>query len=299
MSGSAPHHLPGSLRSKAEKLARLYDDEIHPLFGRKFEQLLEQELTRLFEPAPAAPAPVFPDVLQVGCGAGALTAELVRRLPPDSRLVAIESSPALLDLAKERVAREHPTRRVFFRASEPERAIPFAEGSFSLVVANLGGFSFAGGPETEGGAAGLVRLLKPGGVLLLAAPLRGTWHEFLDLLREVLVRRWDVAAIAALDRYTAALPDPEPLARGLEGAGLGEVELGSERWELLFRSAREFFFAPVIEYGPLRAWKDIAGKGEVMQGIFNDVKATIETYFSGRPFAISVVAGCLRGTRVR
>ena len=41
-----------------------------------------------------------------------------------------------------------------------------------------------------------------------------------------------------------------------------------EVFTLLFKSSREFFFAPLIEYGPLADWKAIAGKGKQMQDVF-------------------------------
>ncbi len=66
---------------------------------------------------------------------------------------------------------------------------------------------------------------------------------------------------------------------------------------MLFKSSREFFFAPVIEYGPLTAWKAIAGKGQKMQEIFWWIKEAIDAYFAGRAFEITVKAGCFRARR--
>jgi hypothetical protein len=65
----------------------------------------------------------------------------------------------------------------------------------------------------------------------------------------------------------------------------------------LFKSSREFFFAPVIEYGPLGEWKDIAGNGQEMQDVFWYIKEAIDAYFDGRPFQVTVKAGCIIGTK--
>jgi hypothetical protein len=75
------------------------------------------------------------------------------------------------------------------------------------------------------------------------------------------------------------------------------VAVETTHWELVFRTAREFFYAPVIEFGPLARWKTIAGKGPEMQDIFLAVKEGIDTYFSGRAFAVSVVAGVFSATK--
>jgi hypothetical protein len=82
-----------------------------------------------------------------------------------------------------------------------------------------------------------------------------------------------------------------------EDAGLGDVKSELERFRLLFKSSREFFFAPVIEYGPLDDWKAIAGRGKQMQDAFWEVKNAIDAYFNGTSFAVTVVAGCVRGRK--
>jgi len=77
---------------------------------------------------------------------------------------------------------------------------------------------------------------------------------------------------------------------------VGEIEV--EEFTLLFKSSREFFFAPVIEYGPLAEWKDIAGEGQEMQDVFWYIKEAIDAYFEGRPFQVTVIAGCLVGKKL-
>jgi hypothetical protein len=71
----------------------------------------------------------------------------------------------------------------------------------------------------------------------------------------------------------------------------------AEEFTLLFKSSREFFFAPVIEYGPLAEWKEIAGNGQEMQDVFWYIKEAIDAYFEGRPFTVTVKAGCLIGKK--
>jgi hypothetical protein len=70
-----------------------------------------------------------------------------------------------------------------------------------------------------------------------------------------------------------------------------------EEFKLVFRSSREFFFAPVIEYGPLADWKEIAGTGQDMQDTFWKIKAAIDAYFGGGSFAVTVRAGCAHGRK--
>jgi hypothetical protein len=76
----------------------------------------------------------------------------------------------------------------------------------------------------------------------------------------------------------------------------GEVIV--DQFELLFKSSREFFFAPVIEFGPLPEWKIVAGEGQELQDVFWYIKEAIDAYFEKRAFAVTVRAGCIIGKKV-
>ena len=105
-------------------------------------------------------------------------------------------------------------------------------------------------------------MLAPGGTAVITAPLRGTWAEFLDLFRDVLRESGKRERLAALDRYVASLPDARRGSRaGWSRPGLADVGVEVERWEILFKSSREFLFAPLVELGPLSHWKRLAGGG--------------------------------------
>jgi ubiquinone/menaquinone biosynthesis C-methylase UbiE len=67
-------------------------------------------------------------VLEIGCGPGATLEPLARLLAP-SRLVGVDIDPALLALARERYASTH-----IEIVQADARALPFARGSFDIVV---------------------------------------------------------------------------------------------------------------------------------------------------------------------
>ena len=225
-------------------------------------------------------------VLEVGCAAGAVTAQIAHRLDAESRVVAVDASAALLELARARVRdQEHVGRRVFFRTHPLGTKLPFAEETFETVLANV-----SDAPLPTAMLSDYARVTKKGGQLVLASPLRGTWLEFLDIFREVLVHAGHNDALGSLDAYVTSLPEADGLAEMLEELGLGPVDIEVEHWELVFRSAREFFYAPVIEHGPLPQWKEIVGR-DVLHETFLAIKDAIDTYFAGRAFAVSVFGG--------
>ncbi|HEY6477260.1 MAG TPA: methyltransferase domain-containing protein, partial [Polyangia bacterium] len=256
---------------KQARLARLYDAEILPAYAARFAALL----ARRIDVRPGA------RVVEIGCATGALTAELARRFDRASHLTALDESPAFIVEAqaqadaRARLGGERaPQAEVAFEAhADLLASIPIADRAADLVVSNL---AIAGAPDPRAAVKEAARLLAPGGVLAISGALRGTWAEFLDLFREVLRENGRLESLSAVDRYVAALPDADRMGRWLEEAGLRRIEVDTARWEILFRSAREFFFAPLVELGPLAHWKQLSGRGDQMQDVFFFTKEAID-----------------------
>ena len=269
---------------KRERLARLYDAEILPAYAARFASML----LRLVEVPPGA------RVLEIGCATGHLTAELARRFDHDSRVTALDESHAFLTETRARLEADPAVRALVLLHTATPGGLPVDDGSANLIVSNL---TVATGPDPRRACKELARALAPGGHAVITAPLRGTWTEFLDLFRDVLRDSAKSDSLAALDRYVGGLPDGNTVATWLEAAGLTDVEVEVERWEILFKSAREFFFAPLIELGPLPRWKQLAGRGDEMQDVFFFTKEAIDTYFKGRAFAVTVTGAAVRARK--
>lgn len=270
-------------RPLEERLAQTYDDEVYPLWGARFTKLALDDL----------PAPIAGSVLELGCGAGQSTAELVKRHQGSGRIIALDATTRLIDQARVRLGAD-VGRRVFLRVHDPARRLPFGEETFDLVVCH----GLVGGAASRAETlADLARVTAPGGQVVATLPLRGTWGEILDLFAEVLAARPDPAALADLAETRAAEPEGDTLADELAAAGLIDVTVEVHRWELLFRTGRELFYAPLVEQGPLPRWKAIAGRGDEMQEVFLALKEAIDTYYAGSPIAISVIAARISGRK--
>jgi ubiquinone/menaquinone biosynthesis C-methylase UbiE len=270
---------------KVEKLARIYDDEIAPVWGTRFGKMLLRNLA----------VPEKGQVLDISCGTGYPTTEILRRMSDGSRLIAIDASSAMLDVARRKIADLGPLGKkgVFFRTESPVPKLSFADDVYDLVVCNLG---LAEMPSLEVALRDFARVTKKGGEVRCTVPLAGTFQEFNDLYREVLIKHDKHEALDRLDRHIARYPTIDHVERCMKTANLdGAIE--AEEFTLLFKSSREFFFAPVIEYGPLAEWKEIAGNGQEMQDVFWYIKEAIDAYFDGRPFSVTVKAGCLIGKK--
>jgi ubiquinone/menaquinone biosynthesis C-methylase UbiE len=268
------------------RLAKVYDDEILPAYGARFGALLLARLKTLAVRPGAR-------VLEIGCATGELTRVLARQLEAASSITAVDESSAFIAEARAKLeAADDQRASVVFQPASP-LGLPLADGAADLVVSNLA----AATGDLDAAAEEMARVLAPGGQAVITAPLRGTWTEFLDLFREVLRENDKRDSLAALDRYVEGLPTGDSIARTLEGAGLADVRVDVARWEMLFKSAREFFFAPLVELGPLPRWKQLTGRGDEMQDVFFFTKEAIDTYFKGRVFAVSVVGAGASGRK--
>jgi ubiquinone/menaquinone biosynthesis C-methylase UbiE len=276
-----PAAAAARLFEKQERLARVYDAEIGPAFAQRFARMLLGAL----DARPGA------RVVEVGCATGALTLELSRHFDSASRIVALDEAPFVAQ-ARPKLEAAAPGRVTFEVGPAAPLALP--DASADVVASNLAAAAFA---DPVRAVRELARVLAPGGQALVTTPLRGSWAEFLDIYRDVLLDNGTPESVSALDRYVASLPDGPAATSWFEAAGLGQVEITVERWEILFKSAREFFFAPLIELGPLSRWKRIAGSGEDMQDVFFFAKEAIDTYFHGTAFPLTIVGAVIKGRK--
>jgi hypothetical protein len=172
--------------------------------------------------------------------------------------------------------------------------LSFADDVYDLVVCNLG---LSEMPSVEVALRDFARVAKKGGEVRCTLPLIGTFQEFHDIYREVLIKHDKHEALDRLDRHIGRYPTVDHVERCMKSANLGG-DIEAEEFTLLFKSSREFFFAPVIEYGPLAEWKEIAGSGQEMQDVFWYIKEAIDSYFGSGPFQVTVKAGCLIGRKL-
>ena len=113
------------------------------------------------------------EVLEVGCGAGLTTVALAER---GFRVHATDVSSRMLQLAGDAVRRAELSRLVSLDAADAQ-ALQFQSGSFPLVIA-LGVIPWLPSPELA--LREIVRVLAPGGYLLLNCDNRWRLHELLD-----------------------------------------------------------------------------------------------------------------------
>jgi ubiquinone/menaquinone biosynthesis C-methylase UbiE len=100
-------------------------------------------------------------VLEVGCGTGAVLRMIAARVAPGGRAVGVDPSPQLLTIARERLDAEGLASYVETREGDA-RSLPVADGEFDTVLAvNV----LLHVPQGETAIPELIRAARPGGMV--------------------------------------------------------------------------------------------------------------------------------------
>ena len=156
-------------------------------------------------------------VLDMGCGRGAVLVAVARRLT-SGRVIGIDlwstrdQSGNASDVTRRNASLEGVLDRVDIETGDM-RALPFADGSFDLVVSSLAIHNIRGNADRARAVSEAWRVLKPGGRLVIA-DIRATalYARTLDALGATTTRRrlgwrfWYGNPIAATSLVTATKP---------------------------------------------------------------------------------------------
>lgn len=125
------------------------------------------EINRAFGEALIDAAQLSPGehVLDVGCGAGAITLEAARRVRPGGSVLAIDISPDLVAMARDRTASAGAVEVELIEADAA--AYPYDEEAFDVLVSRNGLMFF---DDPDAALTNLARALRPGGRIVFTAP---------------------------------------------------------------------------------------------------------------------------------
>jgi SAM-dependent methyltransferase len=229
-------------------------------------------------------APVFADfagvsrgqkVLDVGCGPGALTAELVARVGPDA-VSAVDPSEPFVEAVRER----HPEVTVH-RA--PAEELPFATGTFDATLAQLV-VHFLEDPVV--GIREMARVTRPEGVVAACV-----WDHAGD--KGPLSLFWE----AARDLVGSEVEDESHRPGSREGhlaelfaSGLGEVEDGAITITVEHATFDDWWEPYTLGVGPAGAF--VAGLEDAQ---VEQLRESCRDRLPEPPFTLSATAWAARG----
>jgi ubiquinone/menaquinone biosynthesis C-methylase UbiE len=133
-------------------------------------------------------------VLDVGCGSGAVTREIARRVGSRGVAVGLDPSPALLAVARELAKEAGVGDRIEFREGDALR-LPLPDGSFDAVVCVT---VLSHVPRGEAAIPEFIRVLRPGGrlgVFDLDTDMTAFTHPDRVLTRRIVAAASDAMAV--------------------------------------------------------------------------------------------------------
>ena len=197
-------------------------------------------------------------VLDVGCGTGFPLIELAERLGPDAQVHGIDPWTAGLARAREKIA-DRGTRNVTVHEGSAT-TMKFADGTFDLIVSNLGINNFT---DRAGAMRECRRVARAGATLALTTNLQGHMQEFYDVFRQTLESLDDREGLQRLSAHVEERATIASVIGLMEGAGFSVRRVEQRQAVMRFRDGRALLNHHFIKLGFLGAWKQVAaGEGQ-------------------------------------
>ena len=242
-------------------------------------------------------------VCHLDCRTGYPDRTLLERLP-GAHVYGCDPSDHAVQLARTKAAALAHDRAgaIFDYWVAPSLPLPFPGGAFSH------GFvlhPFASSRQSF--LEELARILAPSGQAIVAMPIRGSFVEILDLLRECALKHELTELARALDDASALRPTDDMFMRELERVGFEFVEIDVRQRSLKLPSGRAFLEDPVIRLLVIPELRATLGLGEpradepstevLALDPFDYVRDAIDKYWSDGSFAVTVNVGVVSGRR--
>ena len=186
--------------------------------------------------------------LDVGCGTGFPLIELAERLGPRAHVHGIDPWAAGLARAAEKIAHRATPNITLHEGSAV--SMPFAAGTFDLIVSNLGLNNFE---DREGAIRECRRVSRTSATIALTTNLQGHMAEFYDVFEEV-VGNLAIDRLHAHIDHRATVPGVEGL---LDRGGFKVRRVVEREGRMRFADGTALLNHHFIKLGFLDGWKDV------------------------------------------
>jgi ubiquinone/menaquinone biosynthesis C-methylase UbiE len=228
----------------------------------------------------------FARVAHLGCRTGYPDRQLVEMVDTCS-VVGVDSSLAAVELARNKAATLNEVGVEYIVATGFPTALE--SGTFSHAMA-LHPTPIS--EERQMLFEEMERVLYAGGQALVAVPLRGSFQELGDLLREYALKYDDSDLGKAMDQAALDLPTIETLTEELEVVGFSDVDFELRQVTLSFDSGRAFVDDPVTRLMVLPELQEIIGDLDVA-ATTQYVADAIDKYWAKRTLDVMVKIGAV------
>jgi arsenite methyltransferase len=216
-------------------------DEL-PLWSAMFGLLLLEEV----------PLTGVKVALDVGCGTGFPLIELAERLGPAAHVHGLDPWTAAIARAEEKAA-SRQTPNVTLHQGDAT-ALPFASGTFDLIVSNLAVNNF---DDRAGAIRECRRVAQPGAIAALTTNLQGHMKEFYVIFDELLHETGATDARRRLQEHVGHRATIASVRELLENGGFSVTRIVERSGCLRFASGTALLNHHFIKLGFLEAWRSV------------------------------------------
>ena len=237
-------------------------------------------------------------VCHVHCQTGYPDRLLLDRLP-NAHVHGCDASPWAIELARAKAAAlvKSDEGVVFDYRVADALPLAFPPGAFSHAFTI---HPLAAPQERRALLEELARIVAPRGQALIALPLRGSFVELADLLRECALKHELTDLTSAVEAATQLRPTDELLEGELEAAGFEYVDIDVRSQRLEFAGGRAFLEDPItrlVVIPELRVSGVVDDPSRRAIDPLSYVRDAIDKYWSGNTFAMTVNVAVASGRR--
>jgi SAM-dependent methyltransferase len=224
-------------------------------------------------------------VVHLGCRTGYPDLKIYERVA-EIEIVGLDASLPALELARNKAA-VRGAERIEYRVLE-DALDNFEPAQFSHAISL---HPIMASEERAGFYRDVHRMLLPGGQAILALPLRGSFQEVSDLLREYALKFDDADFGKAVEMALATSPSIESLAEELEDAGYDDVDVEIRQTTLPFDSGRAFVEDPVSRLQIVPELRMLLARDDLKKPL-EYVRDAIDKYWSEGKLELTLNVGC-------
>lgn len=288
MSRTKRESLPPLAKHLGPEDAAVFETFVVPRYLAFFGELVVELLEKTSEAR----------ICHLQCRTGYPDRLLVERLP-GVHVYGRDTSPHAIELARAKasaIMRESPGVVFDYRTIEG-MPLPFPAGAFSHAFSM---HPLATGADRRALLDELARVVAPNGQGLFAMPLRGSFSEILDLLRECALKHELGELSVAVEAAANDRPTDDLFKRELEAAGFEHVVVDVRQRRMKFASGRRFIEDPIARLLLLPDFRINLALDQTVPGMidpFAYVRDAIDKYWSDGSFELTVHVGVASGRR--
>ncbi|MBA2664558.1 MAG: methyltransferase domain-containing protein [Bradymonadaceae bacterium] len=238
------------------------------------------------------PKPPNANVLVAEARCGMVPIKWIEDLPETTRVMALDSSSAMLDTARQRIG-DDLQRRIFF-VQQRVSQLSYADGVFPAAIC-LSGIVTA--RQAQEGLGELTRVTSSGGQVVICAPLATSFPEFYDLLDEALRAHGLADALGRLNDLRNSLLSPARLLDTARSLRLTDINVSELSWNVAFGSGREFLYSPLVQESFFPHWVGAIRSSE-REPVLRYIGDAIDTYWHERMMRSTITACMLKATKI-